>query len=34
LFKIGKRYVTDDFDVALQRAKEVLINTSDAASSK
>lgn len=25
LFQIGKRYVTDDFDMALQRAQEVLV---------
>lgn len=27
LFQIGKRYVTEDFDIALQRAKEVVMNT-------
>ncbi len=27
LFQIGKRYVTDDFDMALQRAHEVLVAT-------
>ena len=25
LFQIGKRYVTDDFELSLQRAKEVLV---------
>jgi hypothetical protein len=26
LFQIGKRYVTTDFDLALQRANEILIS--------
>ena len=30
LFQIGKRYVTSDFDIALQRANEVLYNPKEA----